>query len=406
MDTVRRVSTESSPIGTTDIQMVVAPPATQATTDSTELVSPTNVLHIDVTALASSGDIEKVSSESSSSINKTDVKMAVAALTSVECTVERDFTKFSSPVATTDVTVAALPEQTAEFNCSTSTTAHLMLLPADVNQLISNTEVVFTSITEDFSNNILPENMAELTELALADPVQLCDVNVAVDENAEVVGLQSQILLLDIGQQDCINLCNEEVVETAAFDLQPQVLLSDTTQFNDMDMRNSFNSAVQAEKIVTTEVSETSPRCEERNDCVHSHKKTRWNNPWKRIVIKNRRNTGQAYDNYRGQEQRARMPRNSTHCCRKKCVQKVTQECREAVFSQYWSLGSWELQTSFLLSSIRHTLVKRRQKTANNSRKCSYVFVIGEQQVCRKCFRESLDCTELLSVNMNLFHQL
>jgi hypothetical protein len=395
IDTVQRVSTElSSPMGTMDIQMVMPPQAIRAITDSTEFLSPTNVAYIDVAALASSVDtVEKVSTESSSPIKKTDVKVEVAAPTTVEYKIERDFTKLSSPVATTDVTVAALSEQMTEFNSSTSTGAHSELLPADVNQPASNTEVVFTSITENLSNNVLHSNMAELMELAFAGPVQLCDTNVAVNEIVEVLSgdLQSQILLLDLGQQDYTNLCNEEIIEASTVALQPQVLLLDTAQLGDMDMQISYNSAVPTENSVTTE---TGPRREDRNDCGRSHKKTRRNTLWKRVVKKSRRNTGQAYENYKGQKQRARMPRNSNHCCRNKCFQKVTQECREAVFNQYWSLGSWELQTSFLLSSVQQTLVKRRKKTASNSRKCSYIFVFGEQQVCRKCFRESLDISD------------
>jgi hypothetical protein len=94
-------------MGTTDIQVVMVPQALQAVTDSTELVSLTTVACIDVAAMASSVDTEeKVPMESLSPI-KTNVKVAVAALTAVEDAVARDFTELSSPVASTDIIVAA-----------------------------------------------------------------------------------------------------------------------------------------------------------------------------------------------------------------------------------------------------------------------------------------------------------
>ncbi|XP_062577208.1 uncharacterized protein LOC134239069 [Saccostrea cucullata] len=74
---------------------------------------------------------------------------------------------------------------------------------------------------------------------------------------------------------------------------------------------------------------------------------------WKKNVRKQLKLTGQQYVSQRGKTVKARVMK-SVNCskCKLKCSTKVTEEKRNEIFKNFWSLGSYERQKDFVVSHI------------------------------------------------------
>jgi len=114
---------------------------------------------------------------------------------------------------------------------------------------------------------------------------------------------------------------------------------------------------------------------------------------WRKNVLKNRRNCGHEYRNRAGTKCRAKVLEPIHHKCRYRCSE-VTEADREAIFRSFWGLGSWELQTGYILSSVQMKPVKRHKTDAGKKKDASHIFMLNGHRVCRYFFRKTLDIAE------------
>ena len=108
---------------------------------------------------------------------------------------------------------------------------------------------------------------------------------------------------------------------------------------------------------------------------------------------KRKKNSGEAYINTRGILQRAKFFKPSSHLCRYKCGDNISVDEREKIFHAYWKLGSWDFQTSFIISCVQVT--DRKRKVAKGKGKsCTNVFMFNGYRVCRNFFQKTLDISD------------
>lgn len=69
------------------------------------------------------------------------------------------------------------------------------------------------------------------------------------------------------------------------------------------------------------------------------------------------RNRGMEYKNRKGKIHAAKTVSIYDHRCRYGCNDKLNEEKRSQVFNEFWALGDWNLQTSFLFNAVTATEV-------------------------------------------------
>lgn len=112
---------------------------------------------------------------------------------------------------------------------------------------------------------------------------------------------------------------------------------------------------------------------------------------WTRRENKKRRQRGESYETYKDGtvKERRRMKGGCGALCRYRCHQNFSQEQRDKIFSNYWSLGCITLQRNFISSRIHKVLKKRNSKvTCRRSNTVRYTFLVNEQshRVCKQFF--------------------
>ncbi|XP_052278769.1 uncharacterized protein LOC127877153 [Dreissena polymorpha] len=119
---------------------------------------------------------------------------------------------------------------------------------------------------------------------------------------------------------------------------------------------------------------------------------------WKRNITKRRKNSGQSYVSSSGKIKRAKKVKNGCgQNCRKKCHSKISPEQREAIFDEFWKLGSYPKQKEFLCSTVKESKVKRVRvrDTIIKDRKMSrnYLFQVNglNVDVCQQFYKDTLD---------------
>ncbi|KAJ8867093.1 hypothetical protein PR048_032955 [Dryococelus australis] len=74
--------------------------------------------------------------------------------------------------------------------------------------------------------------------------------------------------------------------------------------------------------------------------------------------------------------------RSFNHNCRYKCIETISEQERQTLFTEYWALGSWDLQTAFIFQmfnlvelQLRNPRVVYRQEisVANQHLKIKYL---------------------------------
>lgn len=101
---------------------------------------------------------------------------------------------------------------------------------------------------------------------------------------------------------------------------------------------------------------------------------------------------GKEYTDRKGKKHNWKtMKAMNNHTCRFKCSENITEEQRQKYFDKYWSLGDWELQSSFLNSVIALGETNRKIQNAVRSRKFSSQFYLGDKRVCKTFFLVTLD---------------
>ena len=118
-------------------------------------------------------------------------------------------------------------------------------------------------------------------------------------------------------------------------------------------------------------------------------KRSRNPDAWKEIICKKKRNEGKEYTSRStGKVVEARKIGPE---CRDGCFDKVTRPIIEALFSEYWGIGNYDGQTSYLQKLIVPVPIKRRRTLAEESRRSTtvaYTVKYGDSEfkVCKQGF--------------------
>lgn len=116
---------------------------------------------------------------------------------------------------------------------------------------------------------------------------------------------------------------------------------------------------------------------------------------------KMKRNLGKAYTTLAGKQIKAKEVQ-LLHPCIRNCRNKVSPEIQEAIFTQYWILGNFNLRVAFVAGLIdiqdKKTTSNIKSSTAPRNRQFSYCYFLNVKglrtQVCQKCFKASLGETD------------
>ncbi|XP_077457656.1 uncharacterized protein LOC144074884 isoform X2 [Stigmatopora argus] len=104
--------------------------------------------------------------------------------------------------------------------------------------------------------------------------------------------------------------------------------------------------------------------CKETQGSPSADKKRISRQPeWLRSKMKEARNKGKAYVNTRG----IAVPKKNLvalphHLCRLKCIEQVSEEERRSIFHNFWDLGDFDLQNTFICTSVKLVNIQRRRR--------------------------------------------
>ena len=115
---------------------------------------------------------------------------------------------------------------------------------------------------------------------------------------------------------------------------------------------------------------------------------------WKRNIRKRLRNSGKEYIGVNKKVKRAKLFMPTNCSCRFKCSEHIPENVQESTFLSFWKLGSFELQTGFVLSCAVASGPKRPSKHAQKHKQCSHSFTLNGHRVCRYFFRRTLGISE------------
>ncbi|CAH1983229.1 unnamed protein product [Acanthoscelides obtectus] len=155
-------------------------------------------------------------------------------------------------------------------------------------------------------------------------------------------------------------------------------LSSDTDPFQTDDEENdpNFNPQESRKKRKNFnfennyQETDTSSNTDEKNKNARkiSKKKLRREHTWKRNIIKSSRSQGKKYTNWKGKKQLARKMKTSCEeKCRMKCLNKMSEEERHKIFTEYWGLGDVNRQRDFIskyvtVVSKARTRIRKKNK--------------------------------------------
>jgi len=125
---------------------------------------------------------------------------------------------------------------------------------------------------------------------------------------------------------------------------------------------------------------------------VSSRKKRANPEKWIRNIRKRQRVFGKSYVSESGKQvdNRSTKPKDCSKC-RFKCNEKVSEECRQHIFTFYYSIGSYERQRYFICEMI--TIVKPVRSKGKKSVSHQYHLPVDnkKERVCRDFFQKTLD---------------
>ncbi|KAF2879291.1 hypothetical protein ILUMI_26883 [Ignelater luminosus] len=73
------------------------------------------------------------------------------------------------------------------------------------------------------------------------------------------------------------------------------------------------------------------------------------------------------------------------------CIDSISEQEQQEIVNKYWTLGSWNVQTSFLNSCIGKMPIKRHNQDAVNQKTSSSCITLKGHRVCKKFFLQTLD---------------
>lgn len=141
----------------------------------------------------------------------------------------------------------------------------------------------------------------------------------------------------------------------------------------------------------------TSSNIEETTRVVrNSRKRKRNEKSWKRNKAKISRSLGEAYISSRGKEVAARaIGKGCSVQCRLKCQESFSQEDRQQIFSNFWSMGNTELQKQFVSKYVAKQQKARCYTNGSSSRRqFTYTYTLLKHdntiKVCKSFFLATL----------------
>ena len=131
--------------------------------------------------------------------------------------------------------------------------------------------------------------------------------------------------------------------------------LLDTLQATEEQNNNTDYSAVEilAENIPAVQA-------QSEQDKIRTRKRKRNLEKNKRVLRKKLRNSGHPYVSTGGKLCTEKCIGPDCNC-RLKCFDNVDKNCRESVFANFWAMGDFNRQNSYLFGQIRCYLPKRRR---------------------------------------------
>jgi hypothetical protein len=116
----------------------------------------------------------------------------------------------------------------------------------------------------------------------------------------------------------------------------------------------------------------------------------------KRAIRQRRCNLGQSYVSSRNKPVKAKHPRLRPCHCKRKCSEKITDNQRRTVFSEYWNTGSYERQREFIIRCVEEQMCKTRR--SYSPVRCrptvrSYYLPVEtkRERVCQEFFLDTFD---------------
>nr|CAH7744233.1 unnamed protein product [Callosobruchus chinensis] len=244
----------------------------------------------------------------------------------------------------------------------------------DQKKLKDVTHYVLTASGTDSGSPI--ENTENITSLNGKDYTEITGVlaDCGTSEEPATQTTEERVAIEICGAQD--------VVETNIMAKCEQYgLIRPSTSMTDSFSEDSDDSVQDQDYIVSSEFSSESEEVNDdflnldENDLSQKLSEERHN--WKGRPKRGRRNkypgqtsrsrkrlkdSNQSYYSVKGKLNESKPFLRNFQCqCAKKCHEVVSEEMREVLFKKYWDLGSYDLQTSFIGTTVQQFPVKRKR---------------------------------------------
>lgn len=151
-------------------------------------------------------------------------------------------------------------------------------------------------------------------------------------------------------------------------------------EFDDSDRDRNFLPDTSDESGDASSSNSTIPEVTGR-----TKKRMRKREEWKRLQAKRKRNSGKEYEGRKGELHVAKQVKHYPHTCRYEC-KNISENDRLNVFKEFWDLGNWNLQTSFLQSCIGVSAPHRRVQVAIRHKRFSTTINLTGKRVCKQFF--------------------
>ena len=88
-----------------------------------------------------------------------------------------------------------------------------------------------------------------------------------------------------------------------------------------------------------------------------------------------------------------RQIKSACHNCRDKCIQLISNEERNAIFSDYWQYGDLTKQQQFFVENVT-SLPKKKKRGEGERRSFTYKYSLNGKNVCKTMFLNTLSILE------------
>lgn len=159
------------------------------------------------------------------------------------------------------------------------------------------------------------------------------------------------------------------------------------------------NENITLQPVSVTENAETPVTNSEKdptpgNDVTNNRGRKRKRNIGAQNTCQMKRNRGMSYSNRRGKGRQVDAVKPGPDCkCKFHCFDRISQHDREKIFDEFWKLGNFNLQNSYLFGCLKQETTKRKTKKTNSpSKRCySFQYYVGttdgvKVRVCKMAF--------------------